>query len=184
MKTRWPRAAAVQVARELCDALRPVTDRLIVAGSLRRRKSEVGDVEIIFVPHFENRQLDMFSTAPMNLAEERLAALLTDGTLSKRPSATGGFAWGPKNKLALHRSGIPVDLFTATEANWWNYLVCRTGPADSNTAICMAARERGYKWNPYGEGFTRQSDGEIIPVDSEAAVFRFVGLEPSPWSEK
>jgi hypothetical protein len=41
----------------------------------------------------------------------------------------------PTEKASLriaNRTGIPVDLFAATEDNWWNYLVCRTGPADSN----------------------------------------------------
>lgn len=44
--------------------------------------------------------------------------------------------WGEKNKLAVHvRTGIPVDFFAATEANWWNYLVCRTGGEQNNIAI-------------------------------------------------
>lgn len=39
--------------------------------------------------------------------------------------------YGSKNKLMRHRaSGIPVDLFSATTANWFNYLVCRTGRPD------------------------------------------------------
>jgi hypothetical protein len=44
-------------------------------------------------------------------------------------------------RRALHRDGIPVDLFTATEDNWWNYVVCRTGPYASNIRIAQEARK-------------------------------------------
>jgi DNA polymerase/3'-5' exonuclease PolX len=72
-------------------------------------------------------------------------------------------------------SGIPADLFAATRENWWNYLVCRTGPADSNMRICMGAQARGWKWNPYGAGFS-DPEGNVRVMDSERAVFDFVGL--------
>jgi len=56
-KVKYPRMAALSVAKELCDLLKPVTQRLIVAGSLRRRKEQVGDVEIVFIPKWEHRQV-------------------------------------------------------------------------------------------------------------------------------
>ena len=178
-KARWPRAAALQVARELCDRLNPFCEKLIVAGSVRRKKADVGDVEILYVSRMQDRPLDMFSTEAVSLADEEIAQMLTDGTLTKRPSKTGGTAWGDKNKLALHHSGIPVDLFRTAADAWWNYLVCRTGPAESNARIATAAQRRGYRWNPYGVGFTCLADGSITPMLSEAAVFAFVGL-PGP----
>ena len=91
-KPRFPRADALAVARELCAALKPVTERLVVAGSLRRGRTDVGDVEILFIPSFEDRQLDMFTTAPHNLAEEEIGLMLSRGILTKRLSATGSAA--------------------------------------------------------------------------------------------
>lgn len=184
-KVKWPRAAALEVARELCIRLKPFCDQLIVAGSLRRRKLEVGDVEILYVSKQEERPLDLLATAPVSLADEEIARMLADGTLVKRPSKTGGTAWGDRNKLAIHRSGIPVDLFRTVPESWWNYLVCRTGPADSNTRIATEAKRRGYRWNPYGIGFTKPADGTVTPMDSEAAVFAFVGLPyAEPWERQ
>lgn len=184
-KVRWPRAAALDVARELCARLKPVCDRLVVAGSLRRRKLDVGDVEILYIPRLEERQADLLSTEMVSLADEEIERMLADGTLAKRPSVTGGTAWGAKNKLALHRSGLPVDLFRTTPEAWWNYLVCRTGPADSNTRIATEAQRRGYRWNPYGAGYTRLEDGTVTPMDSEEAVFAFVGLPfAQPWERR
>ena len=175
-KVRFPRTEALEVARELCAALKPACERIIVAGSLRRKKPSVGDVEILFVPRFEMRMADMFEKVRVSVADEVISTLVSNGRLSTRPSKLGSVSWGPKNKLARHHGGIPVDLFTATDENWWNYLVCRTGPADSNARIARHAQDRGYKWNPYGSGFTRLSDGVVIPMESERAVFDFVRL--------
>jgi DNA polymerase/3'-5' exonuclease PolX len=181
-KVRWPRAAALDVARELCVRLKPFCERMIVAGSLRRRKHEVGDVEILYVPKREERAEDLFRTHRVSLADEEIGRMLREGVLSKRPSVNGATAWGEKNKLALHRTGMPVDLFAVKDECWWNYLVCRTGPKESNIKIANAAQELGYKWNPYGEGFSRLSDGVMAQMGSEAEVFRFVGLPyAEPW---
>lgn len=176
-KQKFPRAAALDAARDLCRRLKPVTDRLIVAGSLRRCKDQVGDVEILYVSKTEDRKLDLLSTAEASLAEEEIQRMLEDGTLAKRENRNGGTSWGRKNKFATHRaSGIPVDLFRTTEACWFNYLVCRTGPKESNERIATAAQEHGYTWTPYGPGFRCQADNQVVTVASEAEVFAFVGI--------
>lgn len=182
---KWPRRAAIAVAKELCDRLKPHCTKLIVAGSLRRRKAEVGDVEILYVPKMEERPLDMFSTQSVSLADEQIARMLAEGTLTKRPSQSGSTAWGSKNKLAVHRSGMPVDLFRTESDAWWNYLVCRTGPAALNKTIAAEAQRRGYRWNPYGIGYTKLSDGTVTAMHSEPEVFAFVGLPyADPWERK
>lgn len=183
-KVRYPRAAAVAVARELVAALREACEpeRLIVAGSLRRRKAEVGDVELVYVSRCEVRRdpADMFAMKRVELVDLVVGRLEREGVLEKRTNARGSVMFGEKNKLVRHvRSGIPVDLFAATEFSWWNYLVCRTGPGESNIRIASAAKERGWKWNPYGPGFTRMEGlgMERHQVHSEREVFEFVGLE-------
>ena len=182
---RWPRAAAVAAAREVCAALRPVTTRLMVVGSLRRRCAEVGDVDVLYVPRFEDRQLDMFTTGPMDMSEEVVGGLVLSGVLSKRPRMIGGqpsesFTWGAQNKLAVHRGGVPVDLLKSKDEDWWNAVVFRTGSEQSNIRIAEAAQARGWKWNISGSGFARggalAGPAESHAVESEREVFDFVGL--------
>jgi DNA polymerase (family 10) len=178
-KKRYDRAVGLAVSDELCAVLGPACERIIVAGSLRRRKETVGDVEILYIGKTEVRAdpADMFASITVNLADEVIAGLERAGVLERRKNVNGSEMYGPKNKLMRHcATGMPVDLFAATAENWWNYLVCRTGPADSNTRICMAAQERGWKWNPYGSGFTNSGSGEARAMGSEAEVFAFVGL--------
>jgi DNA polymerase/3'-5' exonuclease PolX len=187
-KQKFPRAAALDVARALCEALKPCTERLIVAGSLRRRKPEVGDVEILYVARSGMLTPPGEIFARMcNLVDEEISRLESAGVLERRRNVNGSEMFGPRNKLMIHKTtGLPVDLFAASPENWWNYLVCRTGPADSNTRICMAAQQRGWKWNPYGSGFSRggplAGEPETYEVESEEDVFRFVGLPyAEPW---
>lgn len=180
-KVKYPRTAALAVVRELLPWLQPWCEELRVAGSLRRERPEVGDVELVFVPKQEaGPRVDMFSPAPLRPQTDAVfAGLLAAGVIERRRNVAGAEMWGAKNKLARHvESGIPVDFFATTTGAFWNYLVCRTGGARSNVAICNAARAKGWMWNPYDEGFSRPSGlaREVHPVASEREVFEFVGL--------
>jgi DNA polymerase/3'-5' exonuclease PolX len=182
-RKKYPRDQALNVARELYAALKPCCERVILAGSLRRRKTLVGDVEILYLPNFAEMQETLFDVIKVNLADAKLQELLLAGTLEKRLNSRGSISsWGPKNKHAIHSAtGIPVDLFEGTPANWFNYLVCRTGSAENNILISNSARAKGWNWHPYGDGFTDQ-EGNAIAVQSEQDVFRLAGLPYlEPW---
>jgi DNA polymerase/3'-5' exonuclease PolX len=186
-KPKIPRAAALAVARELCAGLEPCTTKLLVAGSLRRRKAEVGDVEILFIPKVEDRPdpADLFGQlVPADLAALQIEEWVKAGVLGKRPKCDGSHTWGAENKLAVHlASGIPVDLFAGSPENWWSLVVCRTGSRETNERICNAAIARGWKWKPNGAGFYDRLTLELVrPARSERDVFEAVGLPYlEPW---
>lgn len=184
---KWPRADALVVANQIVELLAGFVDRAEIAGSIRREKPMVGDIEILYIPILAVRAdpEDLFGdTKPVNLADKAIAAMEHAQILQRRLSSVGHEAYGEKNKLMRHvKSGIPVDLFATSEAAWYNYLVCRTGGADSNVAICTAAIARGEKWNPYGPGFTR-NNGIKTRMTSEEAVFKYVGLPCLPPSQR
>jgi len=175
---RYPWPVAHEIAKTLCAHLSRGCSRIIIAGSLRRRQPDVGDIEILYIPIVERvpNPATFFDEMEVNHADTILHQLLTDGILAKRKNVKGSEVYGEQNKLTMHvASGIPVDFFAASESNWFNYLVCRTGPADSNKAICNAAIARGWKWHPYGEGFTDEH-GRLLRVTDERAAFDLVGL--------
>jgi DNA polymerase/3'-5' exonuclease PolX len=184
---RHPRAAALAVAGELCRALKEHCEdgRMIVAGSLRRRKATVKDVEIVYVSKSIEIMDGLFDVKRMPAVDNHLIQLLGTGVLAMRKNVNGSTMWGAKNKLAVHvASGISVDLFATTEEAWFNYLVCRTGGKDSNTEIATRAQDMGWQWNPYGPGFSKRTGLGIATETmlSERAVFEFVGLPyREPW---
>jgi len=175
-KQKFDAEEAVPVALALLESLKPFCERIEIAGSLRRCKDQVGDIELLLIPKLESRQVDMFTSEPMDLAHEKLGLMLAHGELQKRPSVTGAFTWGPKNKLAIHTaSGIPVDFFSTTLANWWVSLVVRTGSKETNLKLTMGAQARGARLNAYGSGVT-WSDGTVTEATSEQHVFEMCGV--------
>jgi len=179
---RYSEAEAWAVARPLALALEQVCERVEIAGSLRRRRPNVGDIELLFIPRCVEVKSGLFDTALESQADRLIEGWLKEGLLAKRPSKVGVFTWGEKNKLAVHvPSGIPVDLFSTTQLNWWNSLVCRTGGKTSNLQITNGALRRGWSFEAYGSGFHRVNDEtERYDTTSEEDVFRFVGLPYVP----
>jgi len=181
-KRKFPRADAIAVAREMVKWLKPYCEEIICAGSLRRRKGMVGDVEILFIPKRLPRREGLFEVKWFEETDIAFQAMLGGNLIERRKSVRGSECWGEKNKLAVHvPSGIPVDFFTASAGNWFNYLVCRTGGMESNIRIAEAAQAKRWKWHPYGAGFTNER-GEMVTVGSEREVFYLAGLPyREPW---
>jgi DNA polymerase/3'-5' exonuclease PolX len=181
-KTKWPRACAMYVAEEIQARLAPACLTITVAGSLRRGKTEVGDVEILYVPKMSKRPEDFFNERIISVADEVIEGLLNDGYFSKRPSRVGVFTWGESNKLAIHTaSGIPVDLFSTSREKWWVSLVIRTGSKETNLRLTTGANKLNRTLNAYGFGTTDRATGETTAATSERHVFELCGvpyLEP------
>lgn len=181
-KRKFSRASALAVTRVILAELIGCTERVLVAGSLRRGKEMVGDIEILFVPKIVTAPdpEDMLgATKPLDLADAALNRMLASGMIHKRIRSDNRATWGGQLRFAVHtETEVPIDFFVANENNWWNLVVCRTGPADSNIAICNAAIAMGWKWEPYTEGYCRMIDDrkDTRTMHSEQDVFRFVNL--------
>jgi DNA polymerase (family 10) len=176
-KQRWPATIARKVADELAAELTPRCEQVCVAGSLRRGKADVGDIEILYVPRLGQVRMpgELF---PRNgsLADELIEQWLTRRVLTKRPNVNGATTWGAQNKLAVHAaSGVPVDLFATTAACWFVALVVRTGPKESNTALAASALRRGMQLHAYGVLEVTATGEQIIP-QSEREVFERLGV--------
>lgn len=175
MKTPIPYAVAMITAQSLAAELRPFTTQLEIVGSLRRGKATVGDIELLYIPRFEQRRDGLFDEFQFNLAEWKIGHWLTDQTLTKRPNVRGHFAWGEKNKLALHSTGTPVDLFATTEENWPVSLVIRTGSKETNLRLTTGAQKQGGTLHAYGCGVS-YPDGRLIRAVDERHVFALCGV--------
>ena len=159
---------AREIAEELKSLLESACEKIVIAGSIRRQKPFVGDVELLCVPTYDNG---------VDQLDREIGGLVVQRVLGFRRNKLGSRVYGPKNKLMLHLpSGIGVDIFSTNEDCWPVSLVVRTGGKQTNIRICMAAQARGYKFHAYGSGFSTPH-GEIV-CRSEREVFETVGL---PW---
>lgn len=177
-KQKFPRLEALTVAKQIYERLQPYVVRCKIAGSLRRRKPMVSDIEVLYISKMTKIPEDLFGgLKEVSDTDCFLEDLITEGVISRRPNSIDNVTWGPQIKLAIHvASGIPIDFFAATEANWWNLLVCRTGSKESNTRVATAANRKGWTWQPFTEGFKQLAGQKRYAVKSEEDVFKFVGL--------
>lgn len=180
-KPRTPHADALRLANELVARLTPHVERIAIAGSVRRLKPFVGDVELLFVPKLADVADGLFDTVKESVTDHAIDAMLADGALAKRPSKTGQFAWGALNKLAVHSAtGIGVDLFCEPCAgDWWRSLVIRTGPKEMNLRLIDSAAKRKVRVHAYGHGLT-DFGGSSIPCASEEEFFAICGVAYLP----
>ncbi|MBA7464995.1 hypothetical protein ES707_00156 [subsurface metagenome] len=157
---------AKAIAEKIEAVLESSCERIVIAGSIRRQKTDVGDIELLVIPKY---------IAGVDMLDAKIQTLIHFDMLDYRLNKLGRKVYGPKNKLLLHRpSGIGVDIFSTTERCWPVALVVRTGGKQTNIRICMAAQARGYKFHAYGSGFSTPH-GEIV-CHSEQEVFEAVDL--------
>lgn len=156
---------AEAIAKELVELLEPACERVQVAGSVRRCKPQVHDVEILCIPKFQG---------PVDLLDHRIQGLIAQGVLDYRLNKLGSRVYGPKNKLLVHQAGVSVDVFSTDEQCWAMALVIRTGPKELNIELARAALARGWALRAYGDGYDTP-DGHIH-CETEEDVFSVVGL--------
>lgn len=169
--TRVPLGSAQVVAWGVLGELRPYCDRIEIAGSVRRRKETVKDVEILAIP--KAGRVDLFGKAFSDALTDYLESQIGQGRWELRPSKIGVTSFGPANKLLLY-GGFPVDIFSATERNWGMGMFVRTGPAEWNIKAMSTFRRLGMEGHAYG-GVTK--DGQEIDCPDEEAVFRLLGWD-------
>jgi DNA polymerase/3'-5' exonuclease PolX len=175
------------LALELVEILGPATERIEIAGSIRRQRADVGDVELIVIPRFETvvSVIDMFGSEQATVQSEfdRLCdELLERQVLTHRLNADGRKAWGPQLKWGMY-AGFAVDLYCATPETWAVTMLIRTGPADFSKRLVTDRRHGGLcSSHLHFKDWRLRRRGSEEPIDTpdEAAVFRALGYEFLP----
>ncbi|WP_022948712.1 DNA polymerase/3'-5' exonuclease PolX [Methylohalobius crimeensis] len=130
-------------------------EAVVVAGSYRRRKETVGDLDILVTAKRGTKVMDDFAAYDQ-----------VDEVLSKGET---------RSTVRLH-SGISVDLRVVPKVSYGAALHYFTGSKAHNIAVRKRGVERGYKINEYGVF----EDDKRIAGKTEEAVYEKVGLPYIP----
>jgi DNA polymerase/3'-5' exonuclease PolX len=166
------------IARPLADRIlehiSPALDRGQVAGSIRREKPVVGDLEIVGI------------TADGN----RLVSLLSEVGMLIKPGVPGVVPWTPKSdakyvRVHLAEHQVNLDLFLGHRDNWGGLLMMRTGSGagpDGNPFNGFTPRMFSMWKRVSGGGrmvnvMPTLPSGESIPVPEEDDMFRVCQVE-------
>jgi len=153
-----PLATALPLAERLRDRLAATGGAVAVevAGSLRRMKATVHDLDL--------------------LAAAREPAELTRAFASLDEVAEV-LALGDTKASVRTRQGVQVDLRVVRPEVWGAALQYFTGSKEHNVRVRELAVRAGFKLSEYGL-FTR--DGELVVAETEEVVYERLGLEWVP----
>jgi DNA polymerase (family 10) len=154
---RYLLAQALERADAIRESLKklPQTKRVEVAGSTRRGRESVKDIDILVA-----------STEPAPIME----------FVAK--SAPEILARGPTKTSVRYEDGLQVDVRVVKPEAFgaaWTYF---TGSKEFNIALRGLALDKGYSLNEYA--FTPTSGGAQVPCPNEEDVFSALGLEWIP----
>lgn len=125
-----------------------------MAGSLRRGKSTVGD-------------LDLLSTDGKAI-----------GALARCPGVADVLESGPRRASVKLEEGTQVDVRVFSKDEYGAAMVYFTGSKDHNIALRAMALERGWKLNEYG--LYEAKSGRRIAGPTEEGVYKALGLDYIP----
>lgn len=149
----WPLARQVMaVLDNLPDAL-----KVEVAGSLRRMRETIGDLD--FLVATENPRPIMAAFKDLADVQEVIAA-------------------GETKTSVRFKNGLQADLRCLEPSRWGTALQYFTGSQAHNVKVRELAQKQGYSLNEYA--LTRESDGEKLMFDNEVELYEFLGMDYIP----
>jgi len=153
---------ALPIAEEIVNELKKAKGvrRIEIAGSLRRRKETVGDIDIL--AEIEGERSDIM---------DRFVSL---------HNVKEVIAKGPKKSMILIGEGeyqIQVDLRIIERESFGAALQYFTGNKDHNIELRKIAIQKGWKLNEYGI-FDKQ--GRMVAGENEEEVYKKLGMEWMP----
>jgi len=147
---------AQRIANEVIKRLSPYCKKIEVAGSIRRRKPQVNDIDLVLIPN------DLWNLHPELM---KLGQLKMSG----------------KKIMRVMIGSTQVDIYVANEETWATLLLIRTGSAENNIRLCSLAKRKGWHLAASGDGLFDET-GKRIAGDTEESIYTALGQTyQQPW---
>lgn len=148
----------LNLAKKIVRELKPYCKRIEIAGSIRRKKLNPGDIDIVLVAKNEtNKQ-----------------------RIKQKLSEEGKFLEGGEQKMFFRINGIDVQLFFATSEEWGATLLAYSGQKGSNIGLRIVAEKQGFKLTSHG--LFRNSNGKRVAGKNEREIYKALGRPyKEPW---
>ncbi|KKM14593.1 hypothetical protein LCGC14_1704550 [marine sediment metagenome] len=150
-------AQAQKTADSAVERFRPSCTKIEVAGSVRRRRPFVNDIDIVLIP------TDRYAL------DRVLMEMAVEFTGSPKLKIAG-----PKIARVLYR-GIYLDIYYATAETFPTLLLIRTGSRRHNVSLAFRAKDKGWRLHASGDGLF-DADDQRIAGDTEESIFETLGL--------
>lgn len=153
------------LAGRIVQCIEPNCRKIEVAGSIRRRRPEVNDIDIVLVP-----RSFAWTTIIKQVQDQFYARIVKCGP-----------------KLATLKLPLPVgstttvDFYNTTYEKWGVLLLIRTGSKKHNIILCSRARALGMMLSAK-DGVVK--DGKVVASRTEEEVFKALDMRFVPPEER
>lgn len=158
-------STASKIAEKIVSELAPFCDQIAIAGSIRRRRSMVNDVDLVCLSKAGQsaalRARILANTEPISDGVQVILTRLANGVQLDVWLAAPG----------------KKDLFEETPTNYGSLLLCRTGSKEHNIWLCERAKRLGFRWNPHFGVF---NNGRLLASATEQSIFDVLQLDFVP----
>jgi len=164
--TKIPLLVAEERARIISDWTRRACQRIEIAGSIRRRKLLVGDIEIVCIPI---QRTDFFGEPFLDV----------DAVMYRMADFTSAELLVGGNKYRKYNiDGVQLDLFITTPEQWGVIFMIRTGSANFSKLMVTARQEGGYcpSHMHFKDGWLWSGENKL-DTPEERDVFKLLGVE-------
>jgi DNA polymerase (family 10) len=161
-------AKAQPLAERIAAELQPYCISLAIAGSIRRARPFVNDIDLVVLPK-DNDNLESIRRRMRQSQPE----VITDSA---------------QTLIIRLRNGVQVDLwiarpeskdlFAAAPTNYGSILLMRTGSKEHNIYLIERAKSLGLTWNPYYGVFDGR--GQCLAAATEEDIFAALKLDFTP----
>ena len=179
-KRYHPEYAGV-IAQAVIHDLGDKCERIEVAGSLRHKTRDVGDVEIVCVP-----KVDFPQAALPGIGAEKgpkitplYDAIERSDWIVQRFDEKGMTKMGKRYRSLKDKcTGVPIDLYIVLPpAQWGVIMTIRTGSADFSHELLKVARRRGYRCEDGRLLDVRRQQGAPVQTQEESDFFKMIGVK-------
>lgn len=155
---------ADMLSKNIVDSLAPYCHQISVAGSIRRRRPVINDIDIVVIPK---------DPAKFRARLFRTTTAICDGPKYISVHLCNGY----QLDVFIARQAVD-DWFNTLPANWGSILLCRTGSKEHNTLLAAAAKKLGLTWD-IQRGILDEN-GYIIASATEEEIFSALRLPYLP----
>lgn len=165
---------ASDIAVDICRQLQPHCYNINIAGSIRRKKADVGDIEVICRPVREaTAQASLFG-----IAAEVAVIKKFEETINSLGEVLMGNPNGRQMKILLPQD-IKLDLFIPQDHDYYRIYAVRTGSRQYSAAVIATAwKMKG--WCGTDHGLRRIEDCKLVG-ENKYKLINLQGMKPPQW---
>jgi DNA polymerase (family 10) len=162
IEKRIPLKKAVEIGNNILSEINNMPGVLKgeLAGSIRRKKETIGDIDIVILAEKKNNK---------SIIDQFIALPIVKNVIS---------AGRRKASVVLKEEGIKADIQLVSKEEYGSSILYFTGSKEHNIALRSLAKKKGWKLNEYGL-FDLKTNGKLAG-ESESDIYEKLGFKFIP----